>query len=348
MFKQMVNPDLYHGRNSMRDFFEGWYFKVVDRSGKYSFALIPGVFWGKQENEHHAFLQILDGKDVSYQYITLPTSAFRTTDRPFAVVLTDVGKFTLQGFSVTVQTQQCNIEGELSFTYTKRWSDSWLSPGSMGAYNFIPGMQCYSQVCAMEVGLSGELMKNGETISFDGGKGYIEKNWGRAFPYSWIWIQSNHFRHSDAAVSCSIGHIPLLWTSFRGFLIGLYLDDTFYEFTTMNGSKMEIVSTNPDMEIHVSNKKHRLRIQTSCRPETFILCRGPRNGEMVPMVEECLQGQLEVSLHENESGICVWSDKADATGLEYGGDQMKIIDELLRKDEAASAKEKNSLQGPRL
>ena len=40
---------------------------------------------------------------------------------------------------------------------------------------------------------SGSLEINGAEISFEGGKGYIEKDWGRSMPSDWIWIQSNHF-----------------------------------------------------------------------------------------------------------------------------------------------------------
>ncbi|WP_243392439.1 MULTISPECIES: tocopherol cyclase family protein [unclassified Mesotoga] len=30
-------------------------------------------------------------------------------------------------------------------------------------------------------------------IDLTGGKGYIEKDWGRSLPDAWIWMQSNNF-----------------------------------------------------------------------------------------------------------------------------------------------------------
>ena len=41
--RELRNPDLYHGHNRRKDFFEGWYFKIVDATRDYTCALIPGV-----------------------------------------------------------------------------------------------------------------------------------------------------------------------------------------------------------------------------------------------------------------------------------------------------------------
>ena len=36
-----INPDLYHGHDQYTNFFEGWYFKIVDATATYALALIP-------------------------------------------------------------------------------------------------------------------------------------------------------------------------------------------------------------------------------------------------------------------------------------------------------------------
>ncbi len=38
--KPIINPDLYHGIKKDNKFFEGWYFKIVDKYNKYKFAFI--------------------------------------------------------------------------------------------------------------------------------------------------------------------------------------------------------------------------------------------------------------------------------------------------------------------
>ena len=34
-----INPDLYHGHDQYTNFFEGWYFKIVDATATYALAL---------------------------------------------------------------------------------------------------------------------------------------------------------------------------------------------------------------------------------------------------------------------------------------------------------------------
>ena len=48
--KPIINPDLYHGMKKDNKFFEGWYFKIVDKDNKYKFAFIPGIDLDKKLN----------------------------------------------------------------------------------------------------------------------------------------------------------------------------------------------------------------------------------------------------------------------------------------------------------
>mgnify|MGYP001822280438 CR=1 FL=1 len=47
MFKSLhsiLRPAAYHGHGKKPPFFEGWYYKLVDREGRNRFAIIPGIF----------------------------------------------------------------------------------------------------------------------------------------------------------------------------------------------------------------------------------------------------------------------------------------------------------------
>ena len=35
-------------------------------------------------------------------------------------------------------------------------------------------------------------------------RGYIEKDWGKAFPHSWLWLQTNHFTQPGTSLSASV------------------------------------------------------------------------------------------------------------------------------------------------
>jgi len=66
MLKQMLNPNLYHGKHPWNTF-EGWYYKLTDDNDN-SFAFIPGICWGNNPKEAHSFLQVLEGNKVNYIY----------------------------------------------------------------------------------------------------------------------------------------------------------------------------------------------------------------------------------------------------------------------------------------
>lgn len=80
-------------------------------------------------------------------------------------------------------------------------------------------------------------MVNDQQIDFSGGCGYIEKDWGAAFPEGYVWMQTNHFERSNACLTASIAMIPWLGSAFRGFLVGLWLDGELIRFTTYTGAK---------------------------------------------------------------------------------------------------------------
>ena len=63
----------------------------------------------------------------------------------------------------------------------------------MGPYTFAPFMECYHGVLSFDHTIAGSLAVDGQELDFTGGHGYIEKDWGQAFPKAWIWTQSNHF-----------------------------------------------------------------------------------------------------------------------------------------------------------
>ncbi|MDW7652423.1 MAG: tocopherol cyclase family protein, partial [Bacillota bacterium] len=231
MLRALFQPDLYHGHNKTHRFFEGWYFKLVDPSRRFVIAVIPGIFMGDTPAETHSFVQVINGTDISYNYELFPATSFRADKKRFALQVGD-NAFSGNRMKLRIDSPGLQLAGDLRLSGNIRWPDSLLQPGSMGYYNFLTFMQCYSQVCAMHADLNGSMVINGEHVDFTGGSCYIEKNWGRDFPYAWVWVQSNNFSRAPVSLSCSIAHIPFLTGSFRGFLIGLHLEGSFYKFAT--------------------------------------------------------------------------------------------------------------------
>jgi hypothetical protein len=80
----------------------------------------------------------------------------------------------------------------------------------MGPYSFAPFMECNHGILSMDHRLSGSLTVDEDTAAYVGGRGYIEKDWGRGFPSGYIWTQSNHFEEEEVSISASVARIPWL------------------------------------------------------------------------------------------------------------------------------------------
>lgn len=327
MFHALRNPDIYHGNKRCSNYFEGWYFKLVQPKTGYVIAIIPGIFKSNNKGASHSFVQILDGSKLHFNYFRFPPLSFISSNKEFKFVISD-NMFSLYGIELNIKSSEINIHGSVRFYNIKKWPDSMVSPGSMGFYNYLSFMQCYSQVCALSGDIEGSLIINSEEISFNGGNLYIEKNWGKDFPYSWAWIQCSSFKMNSIALTCSIGYIPFPLGNFRGFLIGMYCNNDFYKFTSMNKSKLTIKAQDTDVLINVRNRSHTLSIKTHSVKEDFLLINGPRESEMISLVKETLTGEVDLMLTNNADNKCVVEDYGYYAGIEYGGNQSIIIKNL--------------------
>jgi tocopherol cyclase len=316
MLKQMLNPDLYHGRLPWNKF-EGWYFKISFEG--YTYAFIPGIFHGDSKMEPHSFIQVLDGQSAAYDYIMFPVGYFKS-DKDSLELNIGENRFSLSQIILKLDCRLGKIDANLKMSDLIKWNSSKNSSRSMGFYNFIPFMECYSQVCVMDMFVSGHININDKFNNIENCRGYIEKNWGSQFPISWLWVQSNNFSIPAVSLSASVGHIPFFLGSFKGFLIGLNIESHFYEFTSMNGSRLTIRQSGPDKVIYVRNNNYHLELQTQTDKDKFILCKAPKNGQMVPLARETLCAKVHVKLTDLHDGITIFEDTGFNTGIEYGGE----------------------------
>ncbi|WP_455539937.1 tocopherol cyclase family protein [Terrisporobacter sp.] len=322
--KEIFNPNLYHGAHKRKNFFEGWYYKIVDKKGNYKIAIIPGVSYGNNDNEHHCFIQIVNGIDLKYNYLSYGIDNFKYNNNPFRICVNS-NIFTLDGINLSISQNNFYIKGNLVFKNTVKWPDSMINPGSMGLYNYLKFMECYSQVCVLNGSVVGCLAINEKNIDFTGGKIYIEKNWGKSFPKSWLWIQCNSFKNRKTSLTCSLGTIPFLIKSFTGFLIGITIEDKFYSFTTMNHSKIYIQILVDDIILTVTKKNLKLTLKTHTNADDFLILKSPTKGCMTSSVKENLNGQVYMLLEDTKLNKIIFEDIGTSTGIEYGGDFFNSI-----------------------
>jgi len=50
-----MNPEIFQGKFKSKNYFEGWYYKIVSKDEKNSFAFIPGIALTKKEMDTHLF-----------------------------------------------------------------------------------------------------------------------------------------------------------------------------------------------------------------------------------------------------------------------------------------------------
>ena len=238
--RTLWKPALYHGDGARPPFFEGWYFKLVDATEAHRYAVIPGVFIGRDPASSHAFVQTLDGAAGRTTYHRYPFDAFRADPREFDIRV-GPNRFRLDRIALDIDSPERRMHGELRFAGLTPWPVTRISPGVMGPYAFAPFMECYHGVLSFDHTIEGILAVDGGQLDFAGGRGYIEKDWGQAFPKAWIWTQSNHFG-ADApgtSLSASVAIIPWLRGAFPGFIVGLWHGDQLYRFATYSGATIE-------------------------------------------------------------------------------------------------------------
>lgn len=314
-----LNPGMYHGFDKKPPFFEGWYYKLVSADESIKVAIIPGVILGQ---DAHAFVQVLDGVDGSTAYHTFPFQHFWADDRSFAI---EIGENQFDGshLSVSLERPEGQLTGQIQPGLLNPWPVTWFSPGVMGWYAWVPRMECYHGVLSFDHSLQGTLNLNDKMMDFSGGRGYIEKDWGKAFPAAWIWFQSNHFGGKFACITASVAIIPWIGQAFRGFIVGLWLDGELHRFTTYNGSRIETLQIFDDhVDWVMVNRQFRLSL-TACRVQGGLL-RGPTRLDMGKRVLETLNATVHVRLETLQGGL-VFEGIGAHTGLEVMGDLPQLL-----------------------
>ncbi|MGB4803843.1 MAG: tocopherol cyclase family protein [Anaerolineae bacterium] len=330
--RSIWRPALYHGRGKQPPFFEGWYFKLVDASEQHRYAVIPGVFIGREPGASHAFVQTLDGATGRTAYHRYPFEAFQAARDEFDIRV-GPNRFRADRIELDIDRPEGRMAGELRFAGGAPWPVTLTSPGIMGPYTFAPFMECYHGVLSFDHSIAGSLSIDGAARDFTGGRGYIEKDWGQAFPKAWIWMQSNHFGEAavGACLTASVAIIPWLRGAFPGFIVGLRHGGQLYRFATYTGAVIERLDL---ADTHVTwrmtgrtgprHTPHRLEI-VAWRAEGGLL-HSPERVVMLQRVLESLTARIDVrllALTGGQEGV-IFERTGRHAGLEIVGPIQEI------------------------
>lgn len=319
------HPEAFHGHGVDDGFFEGWYVKLVSADRAQRWAVIPGVFrgLGGDRARDEAFVQVLDGASGRSWYHRFAPEQFEASAERFEV-LVGANRFGAHGVELDLP----QLRGTVAFTTPlDPWPVTLREPGIMGWYGLVPMMECFHGVVSFGHGLGGALEIEGAERSFDGGRGYLEKDWGRAFPAGYVWLHSNHIDPeagpADASLVASVAIIPWLGRAFRGSIVGLRHSGRLHRWTTYNRSReRHLTITDAHVVWHLEGPDGRLELEAE-RTRGGLL-HAPLRSAMHERVEETLDARVRIR-HTDRDGRVLLEGWGESAGLEVFGDVDRML-----------------------
>jgi len=308
---RIYKPEIFQGSLKNKNYFEGWYFKHVSADLKKGWSFIPGV--SLAENDSHAFIQIINGVTGKTEYVKFPLDKF-VWDKKSLYLKVGSSVFTENYIDLKIENGNYKVEGQIEYKNLVKYPKSLFSPGIMGWYSFVPFMECKHGIISINHNLAGEIKVNNELIDFEGGKGYIEKDWGTSFPEAWLWIQANNFYDTDTSFTFSVAKIPWRGKFFIGFICFLYYKKKFFLFCTYNNSKITRIDYSAG-SINLILNNHNSILKVRVTRNTFGELRAPVSGVMSRRIKESIDSEVDITLYDHHNNL-IYNDLSKRAGLE--------------------------------
>ncbi len=331
----VLTPSGFHGAGALRDwsqgkrrrgsFFEGWYVKLVSADGSARLAIIPGVFLSEDGSIAESFVQVLDGRSGQSAYHVFALRDFWADTRRFDVRV-GANRFTSDAVVVDVP----SLRAEVRLGPGSAWPVTVWSPGAMGWYGWVPTMECYHGVVSLDHALGGWVDLGDGPVALSGGRGYVEKDWGTAFPQAYVWMQTNHFEVEGVSLVASTALIPWRSSAFRGDLVGLWIPNGpaagLHRFASYTGARTESLEVGDTVVRWTLRDRtgQALRLVASTAGRATGLLHAPVRTQMHRRVAETLDGTVEVELCDPD-GCTRFVGVGQFAGVEVHG----RIDRLL-------------------
>jgi len=321
--KSIWYPDMYHGHAKDNDFFEGWYYKIYDKSGENTFAVIPGIIYS--ETSDHSFIQFYNGIDLNHHYFEFPVNVFSADLMKYHVNIKN-NIFSRDKIKFRLKNKKIKIDVDLNIKSKIAWPFKIFGPNIMGFFIFLPFMECYYDVLSMKTIINGTVKINGKEYDFNDGTGYIEKNWGRSFPSSWIWLQGNNFDDDNSAFLLSIANIPYLGLKFNGFTGALFFDNKRYVFGTYNNYKIKNIEFSEKWIFIILNRGNKYLEITVTKKEGQFLPYPTYKG-MEGKIYESLRSEIEINFYKmtNKTKKIIFSGRSSNCGLEISDKAEELL-----------------------
>jgi len=324
LLRKLFRPELFQGAYKTRNYFEGWYYKLISKEQNNSYAVIPGIALGQNAGDEHAFVQVINGRTGRVDYFRYPIKSFKYDKQKFNIAI-EGNYFSRENLRLMLTKSDLKIAGELHFHNIEPFPRSVINPGIMGPYTFVPFMECYHSIVNINHNIEGSLYINEKKLDFTEGEGYLEKDYGKSFPSEWIWIQANHFDNQRTSFMFSLAHIPWFGSSFIGFICFIMHRGKLYRFASYNGSHINRISLcDKTFSARLTRKNQFLEFRATGSQGGFL--RAPKNGLMEREIEESITANVEVNLSEKTA--IVFSGKSSNAGYELSLGVNNLLDQI--------------------
>lgn len=323
----MSNPAFFQGTHRHRRYFEGWYFKCISADRQRAIALIPGMAVDPQ-GQKHAFIQVIDAVAGQTWYFEFPFAEFSAA-RDRLDIRVGQNRFNDSGLVLDLATPEGTLSGRLDFSEIRQFPVSWHTPSIMGPFQFVPFMECYHAIIHLSHRIKGAITLNGVGYDFEDGAGYIEKDYGRSFPQTYLWFQASHFDQGDASFVFSRARIPWLGSEFPGFF-AYFTDFSGVEvrFATYNRSRLQNWQVDPAQGtcqgVLVGPGG---RLEFSAQMRGGGLLRAPVDGLMNREIVESITATVTVKL-KNHAGEVIYEGTSGEAGMEICLEHVPIATQL--------------------
>lgn len=253
--------------------FEGWYFK--HQKGDDVLAFIPGLAMSG------AFVQVIS-ESTSRQYKIKELSVRN------GIIRADNCIFSKRGCRIDLP----GVKGQIKYQ-----NITPLRSDIMGPFQYLP-MQCSHGVISMHHSTKGNIYFNERLHNFDGGTGYIEKDSGKSFPRSYMWLQCNDLPGA-CSIMLSIAHIPFCGISFTGCICAIMYQACEYRLATYNG--VRIRAYEPD---YICLTQGKLLLEITINPsDKDCVLKSPVKGKMSGRIRESSNAVINVRLCLNKTTL---------------------------------------------
>jgi len=283
-------------------YFEGWYFK--HQTADKTIAFIPARHIDEQGRRSASVQIITDGCSACEEF---PYESFTVNSKKGLSVAIGPNRFSLSGAEVDIDTAGLCVRGELRYRAVKppRYD-------MMGPFRFFP-MQCRHRVASIRHSVAGDVVLNGQTVSFDNATGYIEGDSGRSFPERYVWTQCITDGDKPSSLMLSIADIPFAGLRFTGVIGFVYMDGKEYRIATYLGA---VPMATKRSVVAVRQGKWLIRAELLANNPAPL--RAPVHGSMTRIIRESAACRVRYILFENGRTLFDFVSERASFESEYG------------------------------